>query len=109
MDANMSLLPKICEYLNVNNQFSLLKGSDLSSQLCHAWFISQQSDHVEYQVACELLTINKHHPVLEFLDAFVPDAEAELSHYCDELPEGDNPLWQLFSPEAIVLNRHPKR
>lgn len=109
MDANMSLLPKICEYLNVNNQFSLLKGSDLSSQLCHAWFISQQSEHVEYHVACELLAINKHHPVLEFLDAFVSDAEAELSHNYDELPKGDNPLWQLFSPEAIVAKSTPEK
>ncbi|MGR5175549.1 hypothetical protein [Vibrio mediterranei] len=103
----MSLLPQICGYLNRENQFSVSKGADLSSQLCHAWFISQLPEHPEYQNACLLLTAHESHPVIDCSRYFCTEARAELVSCQNELPQSDNPLWSLFSPEAMECQMSP--
>ncbi len=104
----MSLVAQISHHLNKNNQFSIAKGADLSSQLCHAWFISQDRYHEEYCDALRFIQANQPHPVLQFVARCLPVIEQE-SQGIDKLPDSAYPLWSLFSPEAIECEQQPQK
>lgn len=103
----MSLVAQISHHLNKNNQFSIAKGVDLSSQLCHAWFISQDRNHDEYFDAQRLIQVNHSHPVLQFAECCQPTIEQELQGI-ESLPDSSHPLWSLFSPEALEGEQQPQ-
>ncbi len=103
----MSLLNQISQQLINQNQFSIHKAADLSSALCHAWFISQDPSHTEHAQALDLIDRHQSHPVLEFAALCLPAIEEELKGRT--LPQGEHALWALFSPEAIECETEPKQ
>lgn len=103
----MSLLIDICNTLNQTNPFSLDNAQDTSSRLCHAWFISKMPSHSDYLAAIDLLKEHQQHPVVQFANQSLPYLEKELADKV--LPEEENPLWALFSPEAIECKQVPSK
>ncbi len=101
----MQLLTKICEQLTHNNAFSLNKAKDISSQLCHAFFISQSPKHGEFTQAMCLLTENNTHPVIQLIKQCLPIIEDELTGRT--IPKSTRPLWALFCQEAIECENNP--
>ncbi|MDB1124179.1 hypothetical protein [Vibrio algarum] len=95
----MPVLNDICARLIHENSFSIHKAKDLSSQLCHAWFIAQSPRHTEFNQSAALLEQNSNHPVMLFIKSCLPKIEQELTGMV--IPESSHPFWAMFSPEAI--------
>ncbi|RKF13740.1 hypothetical protein DBZ36_18385 [Alginatibacterium sediminis] len=96
----MSVLSQIYQVLHQSNQFDLNQTQDLSSQLCMAWLIANTEKHPQEQQAAALLVAHKEHPVLRLCIHTEPLMSDECSNL-SELPCSENPLWSLFSPEAL--------
>jgi hypothetical protein len=103
----MQLLTNICEQLISTNTFSLNNANDLSSQLCHAWFITQSPNHREFYQATQLLKKNNAHPVVQFAQQCIPSINQELAGCF--MPNSSNLLWALFCPEAIECEKNPQQ
>lgn len=103
----MQLLINICDQLISTNTFSLDKAKDLSSRLCHAWFITQSPKHHEFTQATQLLEKNSTHPVVQFAHQCIPSIKDELAGR--SIPNSKHPLWTLFSPEAIACETNPQQ
>lgn len=103
----MSLLNQISQQLINQNQFSIDKATDLSSALCHAWFISQGASHSEHSQALELIQRHQSHPIVEFAALCQPVIEEELKGRT--LPQSEHALWALFCPEAIECKTQPEQ
>lgn len=101
----MSLITDICERLNTTNTFSIHHAKDLSSQLCHAWFIAQSPQHNAYIHATSLIEQNSDHPVVQFAQRCLPKVEQELIGI--SIPDSPHPFWAMFSPEAIDCETNP--
>lgn len=103
----MQLLTDICEQLTNTNTFALDKAQDLSSKLCHAWFIAQLPKHHEFPQATQFLQDNSTHPVLQFAQQCLPLIKRELAGRA--ISDSAHPLWALFSPEAIECEENPEK
>lgn len=103
----MSLLNEMSQILLKNNRFSLAQANDCASSLCHAWFISQDAEHPEYQQAKMVMNDHVEHPVIQFIHQCLPFIEKELAG--QSLPQTQHPLWSLFSPEALECEQQPQQ
>ena len=103
----MQLLTQICEQLIHNNELSLKKAKDISSQLCRAFFITQSPKHDEFIQAIQLLKENSTHPVVQLTQQCLPIIEDELTGRT--IPNSTHPLWTLFCPEAIECEKNPQQ
>lgn len=102
----MSLIADISEHLVNRNALSLNKATNLANKVCHAWFLSHSRQHSECSEAHQFLKQNSAHPVVHLIDKCSPLIDQELSGMT--FPKVDNPLWALFSPEAINCQQQAK-